>query len=54
MFDILDVFEEYANKTNDACDGEKRSFDAMVLCTGSGRQSVDVSGLAITGAICDM
>ena len=32
---MLDTFEDYANKTNDACDGEKKSFDAMILFTGS-------------------
>ena len=51
---MLDVFEDYANKTNDACDGEKRSFDAMILFTGSSRGSSGASGMAQTGAVCDM
>ena len=52
---MLDVFENYANMTNDACDGETRSFDAMVLLTGTARAfGGNATGYAQLGAVCDM
>ena len=55
IFGMLNVFEDYANMTNDACDGETRSFDAMVLLTGTARAfGGNATGYAQTGAVCDM
>ena len=34
LIDILDQFENYANATNNPCDAEMDSFDAMMLLTG--------------------
>ena len=31
---MLDMFEDYANATNNPCDAEVDSYDAMVLFTG--------------------
>ena len=34
IYGVLARFESYANDTNNACDAERDSYDAMLLLTG--------------------
>jgi len=55
--EMLDTFKEFAYQTNDACDAEDDSYDAMVLFTGRAEQLSDVRpngamGYAMVGGLC--
>ena len=55
--EMLWDFEDFANLTNNGCDANKGSFDAMVLLTGRGRELLGgqgASGIAIMGHLCEM
>jgi len=55
IISMLDMFEDYANATNNPCDAEVDSYDAMVLFTGRADDLVqrgESTGIAKTGALC--
>ena len=39
--ELIEKFKEFANEVNGACDAEENSFDAMVLFTGKGGETLE-------------
>ena len=47
----LDVFKEYLERVNGACDAEEESYDAAILFVGR-EDFADKGGMALVGGVC--
>ena len=51
MNNFTDVFKEYLERVNGACDAEEESYDAAILFVGR-EDFADKGGMALVGGVC--